>query len=139
MHLFIDGLIFLSSLVERPSSSRIYSRAIFTSTSHLLGVLLFMEGIKNKISILLFHTIALNVKDLDTIDYGIMKNLIPEVKRNDWSLLIAHFLGVDHCGHRYGTHHPEMTRKLTEMDNVIRLVKNIIHIVLVCLFYRFTF
>lgn len=64
--------------------------------------------------------IALNVKDLDTIDYGIMKHLIPEVKRDDWSLLIAHFLGVDHCGHRYGTHHPEMTRKLTEMDKVIR-------------------
>ena len=59
------------------------------------------------------------MKDLDSIDYGIMKIIIPEVKRNDWSLLIAHFLGVDHCGHRYGTHHPEMTRKLTEMDSVI--------------------
>ncbi|XP_057302946.1 GPI ethanolamine phosphate transferase 3-like [Hydractinia symbiolongicarpus] len=69
---------------------------------------------------------ALNVKDLDTIDYGIIKHLIPEVKRTDWSILIAHFLGVDHCGHRYGTHHPEMSRKLNEMDNVIRdLVENI--------------
>ena len=63
---------------------------------------------------------ALNVKDLDTIDYGIMKNLVPEMKREDWSFIIAHFLGVDHCGHRYGTHHHEMTRKITEMDNVIR-------------------
>ena len=63
---------------------------------------------------------ALNVKDLDTIDYGIMKHLVPEVRRSDWSIIIAHFLGVDHCGHRYGTHHHEMTRKLTEMDNVIR-------------------
>jgi len=62
---------------------------------------------------------ALNVKDLDTIDYGIIKHLLPEVKRSDWSILIAHFLGVDHCGHRYGTHHHEMARKLTEMDNVI--------------------
>ncbi|XP_066924304.1 GPI ethanolamine phosphate transferase 3-like [Clytia hemisphaerica] len=63
---------------------------------------------------------ALNVRDLDTIDYGIMRNILQEVKRDDWSLLIAHFLGVDHCGHRYGTHHPEMTRKLTEMDKVIK-------------------
>ncbi|XP_065672440.1 GPI ethanolamine phosphate transferase 3 isoform X2 [Hydra vulgaris] len=62
---------------------------------------------------------ALNVKDLDTIDYGIMKSIGAEVKRSDWSIIIAHFLGVDHCGHRYGTNHPEMTRKLSEMDSVI--------------------
>ena len=66
--------------------------------------------------------VALNVRDLDTIDYGIIKNIYSEVKRDDWSILIAHFLGVDHCGHRYGTHHPEMTRKLNEMDQVIKYV-----------------
>ena len=59
---------------------------------------------------------------MDTIDYGIMKNIVAEVKRPDWSIIIAHFLGVDHCGHRYGTNHPEMTRKLSEMDTVITLV-----------------
>jgi len=29
-----------------------------------------------------------------------------------WDIVIAHFLGVDHCGHRYGPNHPEMTRKV---------------------------
>jgi len=40
----------------------------------------------------------------------------------DWSLLVAHFLGVDHAGHRYGVHHPEMQRKLDQMSQELRLV-----------------
>jgi phosphatidylinositol glycan class O len=43
-----------------------------------------------------------------------------EIRKKDWSLLIAHFLGVDHCGHRYGPYHSEMTRKLNEMNDMIR-------------------
>nr|CAD7264403.1 unnamed protein product [Timema shepardi] len=62
---------------------------------------------------------SFNVWDLDTVDSGILDNLIVEIKKNDWSLLIAHFLGVDHCGHRYGPYHHEMSRKLKEMNSVI--------------------
>jgi phosphatidylinositol glycan class O len=63
---------------------------------------------------------SFNVWDLDTVDNGIKTHLIPELKLKDWNLLIAHFLGVDHCGHRYGPNHPEMARKLTEMNDVIK-------------------
>lgn len=38
----------------------------------------------------------------------------------DWEVLVAHFLGVDHCGHRFGPDHPAMADKLTQMDGVIR-------------------
>ncbi|KAF5301332.1 hypothetical protein FQA39_LY10730 [Lamprigera yunnana] len=62
---------------------------------------------------------SFNVFDLDTVDDGVTSNLFPELKNKDWDLLIAHFLGVDHCGHRYGPAHPEMTRKLTQMNQVI--------------------
>lgn len=51
-----------------------------------------------------------------------MKILPDELKKNDWDLLIAHFLGVDHCGHKHGPMHKEMSRKLTEMNEVIRKV-----------------
>lgn len=34
-----------------------------------------------------------------------------------WKLLIAHFLGVDHAGHRHGVFHLEMDRKLRQMSN----------------------
>ena len=44
------------------------------------------------------------------------------VEGDDWDVLIAHFLGVDHCGHRFGPDHPAMAEKLTQMDEVIRSV-----------------
>lgn len=43
------------------------------------------------------------------------------VEGDDWDVLIAHFLGVDHCGHRFGPDHPAMAEKLSQMDGVIRL------------------
>lgn len=66
---------------------------------------------------------SFDVRDLDTVDIGVVTNLYPELKKNDFSLLIAHFLGVDHCGHRYGPYHSEMSRKLNEMNEVIEYVK----------------
>ena len=39
---------------------------------------------------------------------------------DDWDVLVAHFLGVDHCGHRVGPDHPAMADKLTQMDGVVR-------------------
>lgn len=33
--------------------------------------------------------------------------------------MIAHFLGVDHCGHKHGPMHSEMGRKLLEMNRLI--------------------
>ncbi|KAB0804314.1 hypothetical protein PPYR_01284 [Photinus pyralis] len=62
---------------------------------------------------------SFNVFDLDTVDNGIVNNLYTEIEKKDWNLLIAHFLGVDHCGHRFGPMHSEMARKLTEMNQVI--------------------
>lgn len=34
-------------------------------------------------------------------------------------MLIAHTLGVDHCGHRYGPNHIEMSAKLQQVDELI--------------------
>ncbi|CRL08752.1 CLUMA_CG021241, isoform A, partial [Clunio marinus] len=62
---------------------------------------------------------SFNIHDLDYVDSEIRKHLPEEMKRKDWDLLIAHFLGVDHCGHKYGPLHPEMGRKLREMNEVI--------------------
>jgi phosphatidylinositol glycan class O len=69
---------------------------------------------------------SFNVWDLDSVDSGIMNHLLPEIVKKDWSLLVAHFLGVDHCGHRYGPYHSEMARKLSEMNHMIRY-RDILH------------
>ncbi|CAH0724363.1 unnamed protein product, partial [Brenthis ino] len=58
-----------------------------------------------------FHT-----WDLDTVDNEIDSKIYDEFKKNDWDLLVAHYLGVDHAGHRYGPNHPEMARKLDETN-----------------------
>ncbi|XP_053676806.1 GPI ethanolamine phosphate transferase 3 [Anopheles nili] len=65
---------------------------------------------------------SFNIYDLDTVDSAIEKQLPREMARNDWDMIVAHFLGVDHCGHRYGPSHDEMRRKLREMNEVIRNV-----------------
>ncbi|XP_050294404.1 GPI ethanolamine phosphate transferase 3 [Anthonomus grandis grandis] len=65
---------------------------------------------------------SFDVWDLDTVDDGVRAKLFPELSNTDWDLLIGHFLGVDHCGHRYGPNHPEMARKLGEINEAIRQV-----------------
>jgi Type I phosphodiesterase / nucleotide pyrophosphatase len=59
-----------------------------------------------------------NVRDLDTVDQGVLFHFREEL-REDWDLIIGHMLGVDHAGHRYYANHPEMTRKLLEMNDFI--------------------
>ncbi|KAJ2162144.1 mannose-ethanolamine phosphotransferase gpi13 [Coemansia sp. RSA 552] len=40
----------------------------------------------------------------------------------EWDTIIAHGLGVDHCGHRFGPDHPAMERKLGQMNRAIELI-----------------
>ena len=69
---------------------------------------------------------SFNVRDLHTVDEGVKKHVLPEMAKSDWSLLIGHLLGVDHCGHRYGPDHPEMAAKLTETNEFLeRVVENL--------------
>ncbi|KAI8823600.1 uncharacterized protein EV422DRAFT_493802 [Fimicolochytrium jonesii] len=65
---------------------------------------------------------SLEVWDLHSVDNGILEHLDPVLDRTpkDWDLLIAHFLGVDHAGHRYGPDHPAMGDKLTQMNGIIK-------------------
>lgn len=82
---------------------------------------------------------SFNVWDLHTVDNGVLEHIFPLLKpsvadkssvvnktdaapnkSHGWDVLIAHFLGVDHAGHRYGPDHPAMAAKLAQMDEFIR-------------------
>ena len=77
---------------------------------------------------------SFNVKDLDTVDRGVTSHLLPMLERNaakrqeheddadDWDVIIGHYLGIDHAGHTFSPQHPSMTRKLEELDGVLRRV-----------------
>ncbi|XP_076801113.1 GPI ethanolamine phosphate transferase 3, catalytic subunit-like [Clavelina lepadiformis] len=67
---------------------------------------------------------SFDVKNLHLVDDGIQEHLVSELQKDNWNMLIAHFIGVDHCGHRYGPLHSEMSAKLEEMDKMIRTVVN---------------
>lgn len=65
---------------------------------------------------------SFDIYDLDTVDAAINQHLPRELNETDWSMLVAHYLGVDHCGHKFGPMHSEMARKLNEMNTIIEKV-----------------
>ncbi|EFA77326.1 phosphatidylinositol glycan [Heterostelium album PN500] len=75
---------------------------------------------------------SFNVKDLHTVDNGVIDNLLPTITRmqtdkdgsDSWHIAIGHLLGVDHVGHLHGPYHPEMIKKLTQMDEFLLSVYN---------------
>ncbi|XP_021288049.1 GPI ethanolamine phosphate transferase 3 [Herrania umbratica] len=71
---------------------------------------------------------SFNVKDLDTVDNGCIEHLVPSLYEQDWDVLIAHFLGVDHAGHIYGVDSVPMIEKLEQyniiLEKVIEVLQN---------------
>lgn len=68
---------------------------------------------------------SLNVWDLHTVDNGVIDHIFPlleKEKQKEWDVLIGHFLGVDHCGHRYGPDHYAMKDKLTQLNDIVKKV-----------------
>ncbi|KAG0221967.1 mannose-ethanolamine phosphotransferase gpi13 [Actinomortierella wolfii] len=66
---------------------------------------------------------SFNVHDLHTVDNGVIDKLGGALDSQDeWDLLIAHFLGVDHCGHTYGPDDYRMADKLEQMNQQIKRV-----------------
>lgn len=62
------------------------------------------------------------VKDTVEVDKNVSRHLSYELSKNDWSLLILHYLGLDHVGHTGGRNSPLMAPKLMEMDEVVKMI-----------------
>ncbi|WZN59363.1 GPI ethanolamine phosphate transferase [Chloropicon roscoffensis] len=66
---------------------------------------------------------SLDVNDLNTVDDGVEALLGPLVESGqDWDVIVAHLLGVDHCGHTHDIHSREMVTKLGQVDRIVREV-----------------
>jgi GPI ethanolamine phosphate transferase 3 subunit O len=62
-----------------------------------------------------------NVADLDDGDATTMSNFHREFDTKNWTLMIAHVLGVDHAGHYYNNvAHPETERKLGDAEVIVK-------------------
>ena len=85
-------------------------------TWHSLFPGYFVENLTHKYD-------SFNVRDLHTVDNGVNEHLFPLLEPSmsgQWDVVIGHYLGVDHAGHRFGPDHFNMTEKLKQMDGVFR-------------------
>ncbi|KAJ6657110.1 hypothetical protein lerEdw1_002856 [Lerista edwardsae] len=56
------------------------------------------------------------------VDDNVTRHLDNVLKREDWDVLILHYLGLDHIGHLSGPNSPLVGPKLSEMDKIIQKI-----------------
>ncbi|XP_041050204.1 GPI ethanolamine phosphate transferase 2 isoform X2 [Carcharodon carcharias] len=67
-------------------------------------------------------TTSFFVSDYTEVDENVTRHLDTILKRNDWDLLILHYLGLDHIGHLAGPNSHLIGPKLSEMDNIVQKI-----------------
>ncbi|XP_066470632.1 GPI ethanolamine phosphate transferase 2 isoform X2 [Tiliqua scincoides] len=67
-------------------------------------------------------TTSFFVSDYTEVDDNVTRHLDNVLKREDWDLLILHYLGLDHIGHLSGPNSPLVGPKLSEMDKIIQKI-----------------
>ncbi|CAG0912560.1 unnamed protein product [Notodromas monacha] len=67
-------------------------------------------------------TSSFYVTDYTEVDDNVTRHLDDELMRNDWDLMILHYLGLDHIGHTFGPSSPLVRTKLKEMDHVVEKI-----------------
>ncbi|XP_039401118.1 GPI ethanolamine phosphate transferase 2 isoform X4 [Mauremys reevesii] len=67
-------------------------------------------------------TTSFFVSDYTEVDDNVTRHLDSVLKREDWDILILHYLGLDHIGHLTGPNSPLVGPKLYEMDNILKKI-----------------
>ncbi|XP_066505378.1 GPI ethanolamine phosphate transferase 2 isoform X2 [Hoplias malabaricus] len=67
-------------------------------------------------------TTSFFVSDYTEVDNNVTRHLDSTLKRDDWEVLILHYLGLDHIGHISGPHSSLIGPKLLEMDDIIKKI-----------------
>ncbi|KAK9377378.1 alkaline-phosphatase-like protein [Lipomyces chichibuensis] len=62
------------------------------------------------------------VSDFTEVDNNVTRHLDTELKTSDWDVMILHYLGVDHIGHKGGPYSPFMPDKQREMDQIVEML-----------------
>lgn len=72
------------------------------------------------------HYPSHNIRDLDTNDINVHKDLMQIFEeKQQFDLLVAHFLGIDHAGHTFHANHTEIERKIKETQVILEdIIKN---------------
>ena len=62
------------------------------------------------------------VSDYTEVDHNVTRHLGSEMKRDDWDVMILHYLGLDHIGHLEGPGSSLVQPKLDQMGDIIKTV-----------------
>ncbi|KAJ2169375.1 major facilitator super transporter protein [Coemansia sp. RSA 562] len=71
-------------------------------------------------------TSSFYVADTVEVDTNVTRHVRPELERDDWGVVVLHYLGLDHIGHLAGPKSPLMRPKQREMDDIVRTVHEIV-------------
>ncbi|KAL6424028.1 hypothetical protein ACFW04_009733 [Cataglyphis niger] len=64
-------------------------------------------------------TTSFFVTDFTEVDNNVTRHIQHELNNNDWTVMILHYLGLDHIGHVEGPFGASIKPKLQEMDKII--------------------
>nr|XP_043896449.1 GPI ethanolamine phosphate transferase 2 isoform X1 [Solea senegalensis] len=67
-------------------------------------------------------TTSFFVSDYTEVDNNVTRHLDSTLKRDDWDIMILHYLGLDHIGHISGPHSSLIQPKLLEMDDILKKI-----------------
>ncbi|ATY59571.1 GPI ethanolamine phosphate transferase 2 [Cordyceps militaris] len=62
------------------------------------------------------------VADFTEVDNNVTRHINGELQNDDWSLMVLHYLGLDHIGHKSGPRSSNMVPKQQEMDAIVRTI-----------------
>ncbi|XP_012258399.2 GPI ethanolamine phosphate transferase 2-like isoform X2 [Athalia rosae] len=68
-------------------------------------------------------TTSFFVTDYTEVDNNVTRHIDTELNKKDWSIMVMHYLGLDHIGHTGGPHSSLIKPKLKEMDDIIRKIQ----------------
>lgn len=59
------------------------------------------------------------VADFTEVDNNVTRHINDELHKDDWNLMVLHYLGLDHIGHKSGPRSSHMPAKQREMDGIV--------------------
>ncbi|KAI5208717.1 alkaline phosphatase-like protein [Aureobasidium subglaciale] len=62
------------------------------------------------------------VSDFTEVDNNVTRHVPRELNQPDWDVMIMHYLGLDHIGHKAGPLSPNMLPKQKEMDDIVKKI-----------------
>ncbi|CAM1510342.1 Fc.00g006770.m01.CDS01 [Cosmosporella sp. VM-42] len=65
-------------------------------------------------------TTSFFVADFTEVDHNVTRNIAGELQNDDWGLMVLHYLGLDHIGHKAGPRSSNMVPKQREMDDIVQ-------------------